>query len=104
MTTVAGAFWNREPDAPYATLLRVIERYLHPEHYADIEMLRDAVTHTESDMMRVFKQELREVVRDPGVLPKGALAEAAEYEDGSERAFLDRLWRELYGDEAVGGK
>ncbi|HEY3684567.1 MAG TPA: hypothetical protein VGL93_16155 [Streptosporangiaceae bacterium] len=86
---------------PYATLLRVIERYLHPEHYADMEMLQDAVKNTEGEMMRVFKEELRVVMRDPGVLPEGALAEAAEYEDGSERKFLDRLWRELYGDEPV---
>jgi hypothetical protein len=98
---VAGAFWNRDPDAPYATLLSVIQGYLHPEYGADMEMFQRGVKHTEREEIRVFKEELRAVMRDPSVLPEGALAEAAEYEDGSERRFLDRLWRELYGDEAV---
>ncbi len=30
-----------------------------------------------------------------------ALSTAAEFEDGSDEAFLRRLWRELYGDEQV---
>jgi hypothetical protein len=34
-------------------------------------------------------------------LPEGALGTAAEYEDGSDEAFLRRLWHELYGDEPV---
>jgi hypothetical protein len=98
---VAGRFWNHDPDAPYATLLRVIQYYLEPDHMADIEMLQEAVKNTESETMRVFKRELREVMRDPSVLPEDALFEASAYEDGTDRRFLDRLWRELYGDEVV---
>lgn len=96
------AFWRRDRDAPYATLLAVIESHVHPE--ADqLPLLQQAARRDDVPRMRVFKDELRQVMRDPGVLPDGALFLAAAYEDGSDRAFLDNLWRELYGDEPVGG-
>ncbi|HEY3684568.1 MAG TPA: hypothetical protein VGL93_16160 [Streptosporangiaceae bacterium] len=91
--------------APYATLLSILESYVHPETDIKFPLLQEEARRSDqggSDpRMRVFKDELRAVMRDPGVLPEGALAEAAEYEDGSERRFLDRLWQELYGDEPV---
>lgn len=99
---MATAFWRRDRHAPYATLLALVESYVHPES-EDLPLLKRAVQHTEREEMRVFKEELRQVMRDPGVLPDGALFLAAAYEDGSDRAFLDNLWRELYGDEPVGG-
>jgi hypothetical protein len=34
-------------------------------------------------------------------LPEYALFTAAQYDDGSDEAFLRRLWRQLYGDEPV---
>jgi hypothetical protein len=34
-------------------------------------------------------------------LPEYALFTAAEYEDGSDEAFLRRLWHQIYGDEPV---
>jgi len=88
------------PEAPYATLLTVLSSYVHPET-EDLERLQRAVKRPDLDRMQVFKRELREVMADPSVLPDGALATAAEYEDGSPEAFLSRLRRELYGDEPV---
>jgi len=52
------------------------------------------------DEMRVLKQELREVIADPSVLPDGTLLTAAS-EDGADEAFPARLWREPYGGEPV---
>jgi hypothetical protein len=52
--------------------------------------------------MRVFKSELREALGDPGQLPGDELWESVEYSDGSDEAFLGRLWRDLYGDEPPG--
>jgi hypothetical protein len=49
--------------------------------------------------MRVFKSELRQAIRDPSQLPGDELSESVGYSDGSDEAFLHRLWRELYGDE-----
>jgi len=51
--------------------------------------------------MRVFKSELREALRDPSQLPDDELWRSVEYGDGSDEAFLDRLWHELYGDESL---
>lgn len=51
--------------------------------------------------MGLFKDELREALADPSLLPSQALQLAAEYTDGSDEAFLRRLWRDLYGDEPV---
>ena len=49
--------------------------------------------------MRVFKSELREAMKDPSQLPGDELFESVEYSDGSDEAFLRRLWHDLYGDE-----
>jgi hypothetical protein len=51
--------------------------------------------------MAVFKADLRQALRDPGLLPGDELFEAVEYADGSDEAFLRRLWRDLYGDEPL---
>ena len=48
--------------------------------------------------MRVFKAELREALRDPSRIPDDELSESVEYDDGSDEAFLRRLWHDLYGD------
>ncbi|HEY3684565.1 MAG TPA: hypothetical protein VGL93_16145 [Streptosporangiaceae bacterium] len=98
-------FWDRDPDAPFATLLSTLESYVNPEADTKFPLLQEAARYSdqggEGASMRVFKEELRAVVRDPSVLPEGALFEAVAYEDGSDRKFLERLWRELYGGEAV---
>ena len=52
--------------------------------------------------MQVFKSELRQALADPSQLPEDELLQCAvEYTDGSDEAFLRRLWRDLYGDEPV---
>lgn len=92
-------FWRDEPDAPYATLLSVIENYVSPESY-DPGTLKRRALRTDIPQMQTFKNELREAVADPTVLPDGSLQAAAAYEDGDPRTFLSRLWHELYGDDA----
>ena len=51
----------------------------------------------------MFKAELREALADPGALPDDELFKAVDYADGSDERFLRRVWRDLYGDEPVGG-
>ncbi|MFL6077410.1 MAG: hypothetical protein ACJ73S_28950 [Mycobacteriales bacterium] len=94
-------FWRYQPDAPYATLLRVVEAHCHPEAHADaydylIELARDPEPVAE---MVSFKEQLREAAKEPSRVPEGALFRAACYDDGSDERFLRRLWRDLYGDE-----
>jgi len=99
---MAKPFWEADPDAPYATLLRHVETYCHPETGSEAyETLKRRTRRADLDDMRVFKEELRRAVRDPAVLPEGALFKAGAFEDGTDQAFLDRLWRDLYGDEPV---
>lgn len=93
-------FWRRDRTAPYATLLSVIERYVHPE-VDELDTLKRAVRRPDLEEMHTFKDELRQAVRDPNVLPEGTLFLAGAFEDGSDQAFLDRLWHDLYGDEPV---
>lgn len=96
-------FWHDDPDAPFAMLLSMVETYCHPEAPADAEeALKRLVKRTDDPDVIRFKQELREALRDPSQLPEDALFSAAEYSDGSDEAFLRRLWRDLYGDEPVG--
>jgi hypothetical protein len=40
---------------------------------------------------------------DPSRLPDDELFKAADYGDGSDQAFLRRLWRDLYGGEPAAG-
>lgn len=88
----------------WTTLLQVIEAHCHPdadsEAYADLQALaRDP----EDEEMRVFKDELRAALIDPGLLPEGRLFRVAQFEDGSDAQFLARLWRDLYPGEALPG-
>ena len=46
---------------------------------------------------------LREALADPGELPDNELFKAVQFSDGSNKAFLRRLWRDLYGDEPAAG-
>lgn len=96
-------YWKRHPDARFSTLLRMVSTHCHPEAYDEayedlVELARDP---NPPDEERVFKDELREAVADPGQLPRGALFTAAEYGYGGDDAFLRRLWHDLYGDEPV---
>lgn len=93
-------FWEDDPDAPYATLLSVIETYCHPSAWEGAyDQLRALAAHSGDERMAVFKRELSATVRDPSVVPVQALREAAEYGDGGPAEFAARLWRDLYPDD-----
>lgn len=93
-------YWNDHPDGPFATLIRVATTYLHPES-DDLDSLQ-LLAKRENDLeMRLFKAELREAIRHPDKLPCDELSEHVQYDDGSDEAFLRRLWRELYGNEPL---
>jgi hypothetical protein len=97
---MGGFYWNRHPDGPFATLIRVSTTYLHPEadHLESLQML---VKREDDEEMRTFKAELREAIKNPDQLPGDELSKHVDYEDGSPEAFLRRLWRDLYGDEPI---
>ena len=96
-------YWQREPDAPFAFFLEVIDTYLHPESDYDIGDLAEWLRHGEPpDEVARFKDEFRRLLSgELDKLPEYALFTASAYEDGSDEAFLRRLWQELYGDEPV---
>jgi hypothetical protein len=103
---VSAFYWQRHPDGPFATLIRLAATYCHPEAYD--EAYEDLVSRARSrepddEEMRVFKAELRRAIADPDQLPDDELFDAVEYDDGSDEKFLRRLWRDLYGDEPVTG-
>ena len=93
-------YWKRHPDGPFVTLIAVATTYLDPENY-HLDSLKELARREGDEEMRVFKSELREALRDPGQLPGDELFESVEYDDGSDEAFLRRLWHELYGDEPL---
>jgi hypothetical protein len=97
---MASFYWEVNPDRPFATLIAVAATYLEPENY-DMESLRRLAKRPGDREMSVFKEELREAIRDPGRLPGDELFRHVEYDDGSDEAFLRRLWRDLYDDEPV---
>jgi hypothetical protein len=101
-------YWERHPDGPFVTLIRIATNYLHPEWY-DLDLLKGLAQRDNDDEMQIFKSELREALRDPDRLPDsewsrrdGALSESVQYDHGSDVAFLVWLWHELYGDEDSG--
>jgi hypothetical protein len=97
---MASFYWERYPDGPFATLIAVATTYLDPENY-DLDSLKELAQRKDDKQMQVFKSELREALRDPSLLPGDELSESVEYDDGSDEAFLRRLWHDLYGDEPL---
>jgi hypothetical protein len=97
---MTGFYWQRHPDGPFATLIRISTTYLHPE-VDDLESLQRLAKRENDKEMRTFKAELREAIKDPGQVPAGELSRHVHYEDGSPEAFLRHLWRDLYGDEPI---
>ncbi len=93
-------YWERHPNGPFATLIAVATTYLHPENYS-LDVLKRFAVREDDQEARTFKSELREALRDPSRLPGNELFKSVQYEDGSPEAFLQNLWRELYGDEPV---
>ena len=98
-----GFYWERHPEGPFVTLIRVTTNYLHPENY-DLDDLKALARRDRDDEMQVFKSEVREALRDPARLPgaelsDSELSDSVQYDNGSDVAFLRWLWYELYGDE-----
>jgi hypothetical protein len=91
-------YWERDPDGPFVTLIRVAATYLEPENY-DLNSLKALAKRDDDEEMLAFKSELRQALRDPDRLPGDELSWEVQYENGSDVAFLRWLWHELYGDE-----
>lgn len=96
-------YWNKHPDGPFVTLIRISTVYCHPEIADDdsYDALKVRSKRENDPEMQVFKQELREAIRDPNQLPGNELSRNVQYDDGSPEKFLRRLWHDLYGDEPV---
>lgn len=96
-------YWRNHPEAPFSVLLDTVEAYCHPE--AHDEAYEDLITRVRSPegdpAIQRFRSQLRDALRDRSALPEDALYAAAQYSDGSDRAFLERLWRDLYPDEPL---
>jgi hypothetical protein len=96
-------YWKRCPDGPFATLIMVATTYLHPES-ASPARLRRRARHAEDDPeMQAFRDELREAIMHPERLPGDELSGHVQHEYGSDEAFMEQLWRYLYGDDPVAG-
>ena len=95
-------YWRRDKDAPFSFFLETIDTFCHPESGMTVDDLAEWARHRDTGEAARFKDEFRRLLSgELDQLPKGALGTAAEYEDGSDEAFLRRLWREIYGDEPV---
>ena len=95
---MAPFYWERDPNGPFATLIRVATTYLDPENY-DLDSLQRLARREDDHEMQVFKSELREALSHPSRLPGDELSWAVQYDEGSDEAFLRQLWHDLYGDE-----
>jgi hypothetical protein len=97
---VNGFYWERHLDGPFATLIAVAATYCSPDAYdgAYTDLIsRARLSDSVDEEIRVFTAELRQALADPGLLPGGKLSAAVEYVDGSDEAFLRRLWQDLSG-------
>jgi len=99
-------YWNRHPDGPFATLIAVAATYCAPEAYDgayDDLISRARAPGPGDEEIGAFKAELQQALADPGQLPADELFDAVDYGDGSDEAFLRRLWHNLYGDQPGAG-
>jgi hypothetical protein len=87
-------YWKRQPDGPFVTLIRIATTYPHPEA-DDLESLQRLAKREDRPEMRVFKDELRQAITRLGQVPGGELFSHVQYDDGSDEAYLRRLWRDL---------
>jgi hypothetical protein len=99
---VGALYWERHPDGPFATLIAVAATYWTPEAYdgayGDL-ISRARAPDPDDEEIRAFKAEMQQALADPGQLPDDELFDAVDYGDGSDEAFLRRLWHDLYGDQ-----
>jgi hypothetical protein len=96
-------YYLDDKSAPFALFLTIIDTYLHPESGMTVDDLREWLSYPEpTDEMIQFKDDFRRLLSgELDELPKGALGTASAFDDGSEEAYLRRLWHELYDDEPV---
>ena len=86
--SVNQAYWARNPQGPFATLIAVAATYCHPEVYNDayaelVERVRSAAP--EDEQIRVFRDELREALADPDSRPMANFQGRSTMSDGSNR-------------------
>lgn len=53
--------------------------------------------------MRVFKDELRQAITYPDQVPTMSSPSTSSTTTAAPKTFLNRLWRDLYGDDPVTG-
>lgn len=96
-------YWRDDPDAPFATLLQMMDTYCHPEAGPDAydNLVAQARRPALSERMTRFKDELRRSLLGDKP-PKGAIGAASQYNDfSSEDEFLESLWRDLFPNEPL---
>ena len=93
-------YWKRHPDGPSATLIAIATGHFHPEWPRPV-LLRGRASREPDEEMRIFKAQLRKAAMHPERLPGDELSDSVQHDDGSDAAFLEQLWRYLYGDEPV---
>lgn len=103
MTLTRNHFWRQDPNAPFAYFVGIIDTYLHPESGYDVDDLAEWLRRTKPPEKALrFKDEFRRLLSgELNKVPKGAIGTASAHDDGTDEAFLRRLWGELYGDEPV---
>ncbi|PRY00635.1 hypothetical protein [Allonocardiopsis opalescens] len=103
-------WWKTDKDARFSELLRAVRTYYHPDTAQDgaPERLRRLVYRVENEGLRAefhdiprFLAELRAAIIDPGQVPDDELFNAACFEDGSDEAFLARVWHDIYPDRPL---
>ncbi len=95
-------YWERHPRGPFATLIAVATTYCGPDAYDgayDDLINRARAPDPGDEEIGAFKAELQKALTDPSQLPGDELSHAVEYGDGSDEAFLRRLWHDLYGEQ-----
>ncbi|HEY1702280.1 MAG TPA: hypothetical protein VGG75_21450 [Trebonia sp.] len=92
---------ERCPAGPFAVLIRIAATYLHPECACPARLRRRAGRAEDDAEMRAFKDELREAILHPERLPGDELSVRVQHDYGSAEAFMEQLWRYLYGTEPV---
>jgi hypothetical protein len=99
---VSAFYREGHPAGPFATLITVAATYCSPDadHGAYDDLISRARTpEPDDEEIGAFKTELQQALADPGQLPGDELFHAVDYGDGSDEAFLRRLWHDLYGDQ-----
>lgn len=98
--------WVRDADKPFGTLLSYCSTYLHPDvYYGGLEDLKLQTGKPEDEWAPETKQFVAElkrvIVGDRDGLPEDAIFKACYYDDGSDEAFVKRVWGELFPNEPL---